>query len=61
MKQFTMSMFASRQDLLEAKCSYLESLLAEHKKVFEWVMNNYGCHPGNIYYEIEKLLKELKE
>lgn len=61
MKQFTMSMFASRQDLLEAKCEYLDSLLAEHVMVFEWVMRNPGCHPDNIRYDIERLLRDLEE
>lgn len=60
MKYFTMSMFASREDLLEEKIAYYEQLLQEHKKIFTWVKNNPGCHPENIRYEILRLLEELE-
>lgn len=54
-----MKQFAKREHLLESKCTYYESLLAEHKKVFEWIKRNPGCHPENVRQEIERLLEEL--
>lgn len=60
MKQFTMSMFASAEDLFEAKAEYYEKVVDEHRKVFEWVERNPCCHPENIRGEILRLLEELK-
>lgn len=61
MKQFTMSMFSSKEHLMQAKIAYYEQLLQEHKKIFTWVERNPGCHPENIRYEILRLLEELKD
>lgn len=61
MKEFTMSMFASEEHLLQAKLAYYERLLCTHKKVFTWVRDNPGCHPENIRKEILRLLEELED
>lgn len=60
MKEFTMSMFATHEHLLQAKVAYYEQLLNDHKKVFTWVKENPGCHPKNIQREIIYLLEELE-
>lgn len=60
MKEFTMSMFATQKDLFEAKCKYLEGIIADHKKSFEWVVNNPNAHVNNIRAEIKYLLDKLE-
>lgn len=61
MKQFVMSMFATKEHLLQAKAAYYERLLNNHKKIFTWVRDNPGCHPENIRKEILRLLEELED
>lgn len=61
MKEFTISMFDSREELLEAKAKYLEYILDKHIEIFRWIERNPSCHPENIRYEILKLLKELED
>lgn len=61
MKEFTMSMFKSKEELYKAKADYYEDILLTHKRIFEWVERNPGMNINNMRYEILQLLKELKD
>jgi len=60
-KEFTMSMFATKEHLMQAKIAYYERILNDHRKIFTWIEQNPDCHPANIRREILRLLEELKD
>jgi hypothetical protein len=48
MTEFTMSQFATKADLLEAKCAHLERKIEEHNKRCEDDCGHSMCRPSEM-------------
>ncbi len=59
MKQFTMSMYANKEDLYKAKSEYLASQLEEAKKALKEI-DAYLWHNDQHAYDINQTRKVIK-